>query len=92
MDSRERGLDPIAMNITNPRKECWPSRESNLLPPVLKSGAVLIELWGSITNEPGSGKRGLNASQYSIASGTTSPYVSMNSNLLNNHVKVRPVK
>ena len=37
MDSGERGMDPVAMTIINPRKEYWSHRESNKRPSVLKS-------------------------------------------------------
>ena len=35
MDSGERGMNPVAMTIINPRTEYWPSRGSNQRPPVL---------------------------------------------------------
>ena len=46
-DNSERGMNPVAMRIVNPRKEYWPSRGSNQRPPVLKSATLLTELWGS---------------------------------------------
>ena len=46
-DSRERGMNPVAMTTINPGKEYWSSRESNLRPPVLKSEMLPTELWGS---------------------------------------------
>ena len=46
-DSGERGMNPVAMTIINPRKEYCPSRGSNQRPPVLKSATLLTELWGS---------------------------------------------
>ena len=36
-DSGERGMNPVAMTITNPRKEYWPNWGSNQCPPVLLS-------------------------------------------------------
>ena len=51
-DSGERGMNPVAMTTTNPRKEYWPSHGSNQRPPVLKSATLPTELWGSaILNE-----------------------------------------
>ena len=44
-DSGERGMNPVAMTIINPRKEYWPSQGSNQRPPVLKSATLLTELW-----------------------------------------------
>ena len=44
---RERGMNPVAMTIIDPRKEYWPSRGSNQRLPVLKSTTLPIELWGS---------------------------------------------
>ena len=46
VDSGERGMDPVAMTIINPRKEYWPSHGSNQQPPFLKSTMLLTELWG----------------------------------------------
>ena len=46
-DSGERGVNPVAMTLISPRKEYWPSRESNERPPVLKSATLPTELWGS---------------------------------------------
>ena len=43
-DSGERGMNPVAMTIINPRKEDWPSMGS----PVLKSATLSTEQWGSI--------------------------------------------
>ena len=40
MDSGERGMNPAAMTIINPRKEYWPSRGSKQQPPVLKSAML----------------------------------------------------
>ena len=37
MDSGERGMNPVATNIINPRKEYLPSWGSNQRPPVVKS-------------------------------------------------------
>ena len=34
-DSGESGKNPVAMTVTNPRKENWPSRVSNQRPPIL---------------------------------------------------------
>ena len=47
-DSIERGKNPVAMTIINPRKEYWPSRGSNERPPVRKSATLPTELWGSV--------------------------------------------
>ena len=47
MDSGETGVNPVAMTIINPRKEYWLGRGSNQRPPVLKSGTLLTEVWGS---------------------------------------------
>ena len=44
-DSGERGIDPVAMTIINPRKEYWLSQGSNKRPPGLKSATLLTELW-----------------------------------------------
>ena len=46
-DNGEREMNPVAMTIINPRKECWPSGGSNKRPPVLKSTTLLSERWGS---------------------------------------------
>ena len=46
IDSGERGMNPVAVAIVNPRKECWPSRESNQRPPVLQSCTLTTDLWG----------------------------------------------
>ena len=46
-DSAERGMNPVAMTIINPRREYWPSRGSNQRPPFLKSATLPTELWGS---------------------------------------------
>ena len=40
-------MNPVAMTITNPRKDYWPSCGSNQRPPVLKSATLPTELWGS---------------------------------------------
>ena len=45
-DSGERGRNPVAMTIINPRKEYWPSRGSNQRPHVHKSATLPTELWG----------------------------------------------
>ena len=47
MDSSERGMNPVAMAIINPRKEYWPNRGSNQRPTVLKFGTLPTELRGS---------------------------------------------
>ena len=47
MDSSKRGMNPVAMIVINPRKEYWPSRESNQQTAVLKSCTVPTMLWGS---------------------------------------------
>ena len=47
MDSGERGMNPVAMTIINPRKEYWPSRGSNQRPPILKFTTLPTEVWGS---------------------------------------------
>ena len=47
MDSGERGMNPVAMTIINPRKEYWQSRGSNQRPPVLKFATLTTELWDS---------------------------------------------
>ena len=39
-DSSERGMNPVAVTISNPPKEYWPSRESDQRPPVLKSAML----------------------------------------------------
>ena len=46
-DSGERGMNPVAMTIINPRKEYWPSRGLHQRPPVLKSAMLPTELRGS---------------------------------------------
>ena len=43
-DSGERGMNPVAMTVINPRKEYWPSRGSNQRPPVLNFGTLPAEL------------------------------------------------
>ena len=51
MDSIVRGMNPVAMIITNPWKKYWPRRRSNLhWPPALKSCNLTTELWGSATD------------------------------------------
>ena len=45
--SGERGMNPVAMTIINPRKEYWLSRGSNQQPPVLQSAMLPTKLWGS---------------------------------------------
>ena len=45
VDSSERGINPAAMTIINPRKEYWPSRGSNQRPLVLKSCTLPTELF-----------------------------------------------
>ena len=56
MDSGERGMNPVAMTIINPRKEYWPSRGSNQRPPVLKSATLPTELWGLACTKQQKGK------------------------------------
>ena len=46
MDSGERGMNPVAMTIINPRKEYWLSWGSNERPSVVKSAMLPAELWG----------------------------------------------
>ena len=48
LDSGERRMNPIAVAIIIPRKECWPRWESNQRPSVLKSVTLPTELWGSV--------------------------------------------
>ena len=43
-NSDERGMNPVAMTIINPRKKYWPSRGSNQQPSVLKSATLPTEL------------------------------------------------
>ena len=43
MDSGERGMNPVAMTVINPRKECWPSWGSNQRR-VLKCATLPAEL------------------------------------------------
>ena len=43
MDSGERRMNPVTMPIISPRKEYWPSQESNQQPPVLKSYTLPTE-------------------------------------------------
>ena len=43
-------MNPVAMNIINPRKKYWPSRGSNRRPPVLKSAKLPTKLWSSASN------------------------------------------
>ena len=50
-DSSERGMNPVAMTIINPRKEYWPSQGSNQRPPVLNSQTLPTELWRSALND-----------------------------------------
>ena len=50
MHSGESGINPVAMTITNPWREYWPSLGSNQRPPVLKSAVLPTELWGLATN------------------------------------------
>ena len=45
-DSIERGMNPVAITIINPRKEYWPSQGSNQRS-VLQSAMLPTELWGS---------------------------------------------
>ena len=49
-ESRERGMNPVAMTVINPRKEFWPSRGSNQRPSVLKTATLPTELWSSARN------------------------------------------
>ena len=42
----ERGMNPVAVTIINPRKEYWPSCGSNQQPATSCSQILLIELWG----------------------------------------------
>ena len=45
MNSRERGMNPVAMTIISPLKEYWPGRGSNQRPPVryrLSSGVRMM--------------------------------------------------
>ena len=51
MDSCERGMNPDAITIINPRKEHWPSRESNQRPPVHKSATLMTKLKGLAKTE-----------------------------------------
>ena len=46
--SCERGMNPVAMTIINPQKECWTSQGSNQRPPVLKSAMLPTELLGLV--------------------------------------------
>ena len=46
-DSGERGIDPVALTIINPRKEHRLSPISSQRPPSLKSYTLPTELWGS---------------------------------------------
>ena len=57
MDSGERGMNPVAMTIINPREDYWPSRGSNQRPPVLKSIDLMTELWGSASKGENAGKK-----------------------------------
>ena len=43
--NNERGMNPVAMTIINPRKEYWPSQGSDQRP-VLKSAVLPTDLWG----------------------------------------------
>ena len=45
MDSGERGMNPVAITIINPRKEYWPSRGLNQQSPVLMSATLPTDLW-----------------------------------------------
>ena len=47
MGSCERGMNPVAMTIINPRKEYWSGRGSNQRPPVLNSCTLPTKLSGS---------------------------------------------
>ena len=47
MDSGERGMNPVAMTIINPRKGFGQARGSYQRPPVLKSCTLPTEHWGS---------------------------------------------
>ena len=49
MNSGERGMNPVAMTIINPRKEYWLSQGLNQQTPVLKSATLLTELWALAT-------------------------------------------
>ena len=50
-DSGERGMNPVAMTIINPRKEFWLTLGSNQRPPVLKSAMLHTEPWGSASQQ-----------------------------------------
>ena len=49
-DSSERGMNPVALTINNPRKEYWPRWGLNQRPPVLKSAALLTFQFGQSCN------------------------------------------
>ena len=50
MDIGERGMNPVAMNIINPRKEYCLGWGSNQQPPVVKSCMLLTVLCGLYCN------------------------------------------
>ena len=52
-NNSEKGMNPVAMTITNPWKEYWLSQESDQRPPVLKSTALLTEVWGMTCSRTG---------------------------------------
>ena len=49
MDSRERGMNPVAMTIINPWKDYWPSRRFKPATDLFSS--LLTELWSTILKE-----------------------------------------
>ena len=51
-ENGERGVNPVAMTIINPRKEYWQSCGSNQCPSVLKSATLPTELWTSAKVTP----------------------------------------
>ena len=50
MDSGERGMNPVTMTVTKPRKEYWPSRGSNQQPLIFRSCTLPTELWDSASS------------------------------------------
>ena len=75
MDSGERGMDPVAMTIINPRKEYWPSRGLNQRP-VLKSAKLPTEVWGSAIKSKGFSNKVISVISFVLRENTLTSSVS----------------
>ena len=59
MDNGERGMNPVAMTIINPRKEYWPSRGSNRRPSGRQIVKIKLTKIVEFIEDPGAAKKGL---------------------------------